>query len=771
MAHTSALWLWNNEKLEYDHRAWEFPAANTVQSVAVVGAHMKRLEHGLPFEGGSGMQIARVKQRASRRKSPGRPSLHLIGAACGVGAPEALCAQGPAQLRMQLASSPGLRGRYVWQRTLSSGAVKNPERFPPAGLGPFSRRLAKAVEESVAANARFVVLGGDHACALGTWNGAHQALRRKGPLGLIWIDAHMDAHTRDTSPSGRAHGMPLASLLGAGDPALEFFTGKKNGACLLPQHVCVVGVRSFEGEEEALLKRLGVRVYPMEEVARRGLVAVMTEAIERVGTDTAGFGVTLDVDAIDPGAAPAVFTPAPGGIRPEEIHAALRIAGGMSGFIGMEIAEFNPPQDKDGRTANLVQQVIETLADVSHSAGACELERRYLARNYEPLPVVLTRGKGVHVWDTAGRRYTDMMSAYSAVSFGHANARLLRAMAAQARRLSIVSRAYFTDRLGPLAERLCRLTGADRMLPMNTGAEAVETAVKAARKWAYKVKGVPEGRAVILACNGNFHGRTLTAVGMSTEAQYRDGFGPFAPGFLRIPYGDAAALEAAITDCTAAFLVEPIQGEGGIIVPPEGYLAACRKICSQHNVLLLCDEVQTGLGRTGRLLGCMHESVAPDGILLGKALGGGLYPVSAFLARAEVMDVFTPGDHGSTFGGNPLACAVALEALDILEEEHLVERAASMGVRMLDGLRALRSPLIRAVRGKGLFAGIELDISRASARQVCEAMLRHGILTKDTHHNVIRFAPPLVIDEAQMDDAIVRIGRALDEVMREIERA
>lgn len=421
-------------------------------------------------------------------------------------------------------------------------------------------------------------------------------------------------------------------------------------------------------------------------------------------------------------------------------------------------ANFKPRDDNEGLSQNGVSDPI--------LAHALDLEARHVAHNYDPLPVLLVRGKGVHVWDAQGRKYLDMMSAYSAVSFGHAHPRLVRALVAQARRLSIVSRAYHTDRLGPLAMRLCKLTGADRMLPMNTGAEAVETAVKAARKWAYQVKGVAEGHAVILACEGNFHGRTLAAVGMSSEVQYRKGFGPFAPGFLRIPYGDAVALEAAITDDTAAFLVEPVQGEGGIIVPPPGYLAACAAICRKNNVLLICDEVQTGLGRTGRLLACEHENVMPDGIILGKALGGGLLPISAFLARADVMDVFTPGDHGSTFGGNPLACAVALEALTVLEEEKLVERAATLGDHLLDRLRELRSPLIRAVRGIGLFAGMELDTTGISARAVCEVMLRHGILTKDTHDTVLRFAPPLTIKRAQIDNAVGHIGAALEHAQR-----
>jgi ornithine--oxo-acid transaminase len=392
------------------------------------------------------------------------------------------------------------------------------------------------------------------------------------------------------------------------------------------------------------------------------------------------------------------------------------------------------------------------------------LEARYVARNYASLPLTLVRGKGVHVWDIEGRRYLDMMSAYSAASFGHAHPRLVRALSNQARRLSIVSRAYHTDRLGPLAERLCALTGAERMLPMNTGVEAVETALKAVRKWAYQVKRVPRGRATIVACNGNFHGRTIAAVSMSAEAQYRDGFEPLTPGFIRIPFGDAKALEDAITDDTAAFIVEPIQGEAGIVVPPPGYLRACAALCRKRNVLLICDEVQTGLGRTGRVLASSHDEVMPDGIILGKALGGGLLPVSAFLARAEIMDVFLPGDHGSTFGGNPLACAVASEALDVLEEEKLVEKSAKLGGYLLERLKALRSPIVREVRGKGLFVGVELDPSIASARDVCELMLRHGILTKDTHSTVLRFAPPLTIRRSELDDAVERIGLALDEV-------
>ncbi|VAW86292.1 Ornithine aminotransferase, partial [hydrothermal vent metagenome] len=317
-----------------------------------------------------------------------------------------------------------------------------------------------------------------------------------------------------------------------------------------------------------------------------------------------------------------------------------------------------------------------------------DFEARYCAQNYLPLPVVLVRGKGVYVWDDRGTKYIDMMSAYSAVSHGHCHPRLVAALKQQAEQLTIVSRAFYTDKLAPLLHKLCTMTGQDKALPMNTGAEAVETAIKAARKWGYTIKGVAADQAEIIACNGNFHGRTLAVVGLSDEAQYRDGFGPFPAGLKCIPYGDAAALEAGITPNTVAFIVEPIQGEAGIIVPPEGYLKACSAICKRYNVLLICDEIQTGLGRTGKFLASDHEKVKPDGLLLGKALGGGMLPVSAFLARADVMNVFQPGDHGSTFGGNPLASAVALEALSIIEEDKLAERSAELGAFLFDALSA-----------------------------------------------------------------------------------
>ena len=395
-----------------------------------------------------------------------------------------------------------------------------------------------------------------------------------------------------------------------------------------------------------------------------------------------------------------------------------------------------------------------------------ELEERYSAHNYHPLPVVLVRGEGVYLWDDAGNRYLDMMSAYSAVSHGHAHPRLVQAFTKQAGLLAVCSRAFYTDKLGLFLKRVCDLTGMDAALPMNTGVEAVETALKAVRKWAYKVKGVAPGQAEIIACTGNFHGRTIAAVSLSSEAQYKDGFGPFPGGSKLVPYGDADALERAITPNTAAFLVEPIQGEAGIIVPPKGYLARCADICRQHNVLFIADEIQTGLGRTGRLLACEHEGVRPDGLILGKALGGGLLPVSMFLAKHEVMDVFTPGDHGSTFGGNALAAAVGSQALDVLVEEKLAERSAELGAYMLERLRSIKNPLIKNLRGLGLFIGLEIDPRRARAREVCEHLLVQGILSKETHETVVRFAPPLVITREQIDWALARIELVLHDMAR-----
>jgi ornithine--oxo-acid transaminase len=395
-----------------------------------------------------------------------------------------------------------------------------------------------------------------------------------------------------------------------------------------------------------------------------------------------------------------------------------------------------------------------------------ELEARYCAQNYHPLPVVLTRAEGAYVWDEAGKKYLDMMSAYSAVSHGHGHPRLVKLVQQQVERLNIVSRAFYTDKLGPFLEKVCTLTGQDMALPMNTGAEAVETAIKAARKWAYTVKGVPHDRAEIIACSGNFHGRTITIVAMSDEPQYQSGFGPFPGGFRLAEYGNIESLEAAINENTAAFLVEPIQGEAGIIVPPEGYLKAAAELCRKHNVLLIADEIQTGLGRTGKLLACDHEDVQPDGLILGKALGGGILPVSMFLSRRDVMEVFTPGDHGSTFGGNPLAAAVGLEALNILIEEKLPQNSASMGNYLTEKLQKIETPLIKDIRGRGLFIGIEIDPALCSAREICEALMERGLLSKETHETVVRLAPPLIVNRQEIDWAVAQI----DDVLADIDK-
>ncbi len=386
----------------------------------------------------------------------------------------------------------------------------------------------------------------------------------------------------------------------------------------------------------------------------------------------------------------------------------------------------------------------------------------FCARNYDPLPVTLVRAQGVYAWDDQERRYLDMMSAYSAVSHGHAHPKLVAALTQQAQTLAVTSRAYRNALLGPFLRRACELTGMDQALPMNTGAEAVETALKAARKWGYTVKGIAEDEAEIIACEGNFHGRTLGVVALSTEEQYREGFGPFMPGVRIVPFGDAQALERAITPNTAAFIMEPMQGEAGIRMPPAGYLARCAEICRSHRVLLLADEVQTGLGRTGSMLACQHENVQPDGLVLGKALGGGLLPVSLFLAKRELMNVFTPGDHGSTFGGSPLACAVGLAALNVLVEEKLCERSAELGAYLLQRLAAIKSPIIREVRGRGLWCGVEFNPEYADAREVALKLLQAGILTKDTHRTVIRFAPPLIIEREQLDWAVERFREIVE---------
>jgi ornithine--oxo-acid transaminase len=389
------------------------------------------------------------------------------------------------------------------------------------------------------------------------------------------------------------------------------------------------------------------------------------------------------------------------------------------------------------------------------------IEDQYNAHNYRPLDVVLTRGQGVWVEDVDGKRYMDFLAAYSALNQGHCHPRLVKAMVDQASRLALTSRAFRNDQLPWLAKELCELTGYEMMLPMNSGTEAVETAVKAARKWGYKVKRVPEDRAEIIACDGNFHGRSITIISFSMQEEYRDGFGPFTPGFRLIAYGDAAALEAAITPNTVAFLVEPIQGESGVVVPPDGYLQRAREICDRSNVLLITDEIQSGLGRTGKLLAAEWDGVRADMVTLGKALAGGMYPVSAVVADKEILGVFQPGEHGSTFGGSPLACAVAREALKVLVEEKLPEHAHELGKYMFERLRQIDSPHVAQVRGRGLWAGIVLKPEAGGARRFCEALKERGVLAKETHWNVIRLAPPLVITREETDWALERLTEVL----------
>ncbi len=395
---------------------------------------------------------------------------------------------------------------------------------------------------------------------------------------------------------------------------------------------------------------------------------------------------------------------------------------------------------------------------------AIELEERYGAHNYHPLPVVLTRGKGVWVWDVQGKKYLDMLSAYSALSHGHGHPRLLKALHDQAEKLALTSRAFYTDRLGVMLKMLCDLSGLDMALPMNSGAEAVETAVKAARRWGYKAKGIPKHQAEIIVAEGNFHGRTTTIVSFSSEEAYKEDFDPFTPGFKMIPYGSASALEKAITPNTCAFLVEPMQGEAGIVIPPQGWLTQVAKICQKHGVLLILDEVQTGLGRTGKLFAYQHEKILPDGLILGKALGGGLLPVSAFLARRDIMELFTPGSHGSTFGGNPLAAAVALESLCVIQEEKLTERSAELGQYLLEKLHQLNSPFVTELRGSGLWVGMVIDPDKATARAICEKLMERGILAKETHQVVVRLAPPLVITREEIDWAVDQIAAVLQEL-------
>jgi ornithine--oxo-acid transaminase len=390
-----------------------------------------------------------------------------------------------------------------------------------------------------------------------------------------------------------------------------------------------------------------------------------------------------------------------------------------------------------------------------------QMEEELGAHNYKPLDVVLTRGEGVWVWDVEGNKYLDFLSAYSAVNQGHCHPKIKQTMLEQVEKLTLTSRAFRNDQLGPLYKELCDLTRSHKVLPMNSGAEAVETVIKAVRKWGYKVKGVPEDQAEIIVCENNFHGRTIAIIGFSSEEQYRDGFGPFAPGFKIIPFGDAGAFEKAVTPHTVAFLVEPIQGEAGIIIPPDGYLREVRSICNEHNVVLILDEIQTALGRTGKLLAEEHDGIESDVTVIGKALSGGFYPISAVLSNSEVLGVFMPGDHGSTFGGNPLACAVARTALKVLIEEGMIENAAAMGDYLQSQLREIKSDSIKEVRGRGLMIGVELHAEAGGARRFCEKLMKRGVLCKETHEHIIRFAPPLVITREQIDWAMERIEAVL----------
>ncbi len=387
--------------------------------------------------------------------------------------------------------------------------------------------------------------------------------------------------------------------------------------------------------------------------------------------------------------------------------------------------------------------------------------KQWAANNYKPLDVVLERGQGAWVWDVDGKKYLDCLSAYSAVNQGHCNPRIAAAAKKQLDRLTLTARAFHNDQMGPFLHQICELAGFPKALPMNTGAEGVETAMKCVRKWGYTVKKIPDGKAEIIGFNGNFHGRTISVISWSSEPQYYEHFGPLTPGFKLVPYGDADAVEKAITPNTCAVIVEPIQGEGGVIVPPAGYLKRIREICTKHNVLMVADEVQTGLGRTGKMFACQWENVKPDAMILGKALAGGMYPVSVFLATEEVMGVFQPGDHGSTFGGNPLGAAIGREALNVLVEEKLADRAQEIGEWFMGELRKIDSPSIKEVRGKGLLIGVEMHVEAGTARPYCEALAARGVLCKETHDQVVRFAPPLTVEKKDLEWALTAIREVL----------
>ncbi len=398
------------------------------------------------------------------------------------------------------------------------------------------------------------------------------------------------------------------------------------------------------------------------------------------------------------------------------------------------------------------------MTQMTHSNSLIEQTEKYGANNYHPLPIVISKAEGVWVEDPEGNKYMDMLSAYSAVNQGHRHPKIIQALKDQADRVTLTSRAFHNDQLGPWYEMVCKLTNKEMALPMNTGAEAVETAIKAARRWAYDVKGVADNQAEIIACIGNFHGRTMTAVSLSSDEEYKRGFGPMLPGIKLIPYGDLEALKNAITKNTAAFLIEPIQGEAGIVIPPEGFLKKAYEACKENNVLFIADEIQAGLARSGKMFACEWEDVDPDMYILGKALGGGVFPISCVVANKEVLGVFNPGSHGSTFGGNPMACAVSIASIDVLVEEKLAERSLKLGEYFKEKLKEINNPIIKEVRGRGLFIGVELT---EPARKYCEALKEEGLLCKETHDTVIRFAPPLVISEEDLDWAIERIKKVL----------
>ncbi|MEH6990456.1 MULTISPECIES: ornithine--oxo-acid transaminase [Bacillales] len=398
------------------------------------------------------------------------------------------------------------------------------------------------------------------------------------------------------------------------------------------------------------------------------------------------------------------------------------------------------------------------MTEATKSKSLIEQTEKYGAHNYHPLPIVISKAEGVWVEDPEGNKYMDMLSAYSAVNQGHRHPKIIQALKDQADRVTLTSRAFHNDQLGPWYEMICELTKKEMALPMNTGAEAVETAIKAARRWAYDVKGVADNQAEIIACVGNFHGRTMTAVSLSSEEEYKRGFGPMLPGIKLIPYGDLDALKEAITENTAAFLIEPIQGEAGIVIPPEGFLKKAFETCKENNVLFIADEIQAGLARSGKMFACEWEDVDPDMYILGKALGGGVFPISCVVANKDVLGVFNPGSHGSTFGGNPMACAVSVASMDVLVEEKLAERSLKLGEYFMGKLKEINNPVIKEVRGRGLFIGVELN---EPARKYCEELKEQGLLCKETHDTVIRFAPPLVISEEELDWAIERINKVL----------